>query len=80
MITNINAKPNNWNKPLYIAKRLEIVTDDEDNLVINTEKLPDLTNLVKEELPEDVVIKADNVFSEEFLKDLREFCPNAKIF
>lgn len=54
-----------------------VQVDDEDNLVINTEKLPDLTNLVKEELPEDVVIKADNVFSEEFnLDDTIELAAN----
>lgn len=43
--------------------------DDEGQLVISEEKLPELTMKVKEELPKDIVIKADDVLSEEFNLD-----------
>ena len=31
MITNIKTNPNDWNKPIYIASFLNVVTDDDDN-------------------------------------------------
>lgn len=54
-----------------------VSVNEENDLVINTEKMPELINLVKEELPEEVVIKADDVFSEEFnLDDIVELGAN----